>query len=148
MAYVSQEKKKELAVGIKSVLKKYKMKGSIAVDNYSTLVVNLKSGAIDFAAQNEHYQVNVYWVGSHWTGLAKEFLLELLEAMKGEGTGWFDKSDIQTDYFHTAWYNNINIGKWDKTYELTAKVNDITRETNLPFPYKSMTWSLDNALIV
>ena len=22
--------------------------------------------------------------------------------MKGEGTGWFDKSDIMTDYFHTV----------------------------------------------
>ena len=48
MAYVSQQLKKELAPSIKSVLKKYKMKGSIAVDNHSTLVVNLKSGAIDF----------------------------------------------------------------------------------------------------
>jgi len=52
--------------------------------------------------------------------VAKEFLLELLEAMKGEGTGWFDKSDIMTDYFHTAWYNDINIGKWNKAYEVTA----------------------------
>ena len=126
MAYVSQEKKKELAVGIKSVLKKYKMKGSIAVNNHSTLVVNLKSGVIDFAAQSEdypgadHYQVNVYHVESQWTGVAKEFLLELLETMQGEGTGWFDKSDIQTDYFHTAWYNDINIGRWNKSYELTA----------------------------
>ena len=48
MAYVSQQLKKELVPSIKSVLKKYKMKGSIAVDNHSTLVVNLKSGAIDF----------------------------------------------------------------------------------------------------
>ena len=120
MAYVSQEKKKELAVGIKSVLKKYKMKGTIAVQNHSTLVVNLKSGPINFAAQSSHYQVNPYHVESQWTGVAKEFLLELLEAMKGEGTGWFDKSDIMTDYFHTAWYNDINIGKWNKSYELTA----------------------------
>ena len=120
MAYVSQEKKKELAVGIKSVLKKYGMKGTIAVQHHSTLVVNLKSGPINFKAQSEHYQVNPYHVESQWTGVAKEFLLELLEAMKGEGTGWFDKSDIQSDYFHTAWYNDINIGKWNKSYELTV----------------------------
>ena len=31
MAYVSQEKKKQLAPAIKAVLKKYGMKGSIAV---------------------------------------------------------------------------------------------------------------------
>ena len=120
MAYVSQEKKKELAVGIKSVLKKYKMKGTIAVNNHSTLVVNLKSGPIDFFAQTNHYEVNPYHVESQWTGVATVFLLAFLEAMKGEGTGWFDKSDIHSDYFHTAWYNDINIGKWNKSYELTA----------------------------
>ena len=32
MAYMSQEKKKELSVGIKEVLKKYGVKGSIEFD--------------------------------------------------------------------------------------------------------------------
>jgi hypothetical protein len=32
---------------------------------------------------------------------------------------WFDKSDIQSDYFHTAYYYHINVGKWNKPYELT-----------------------------
>tara|TARA_S200000501_G_scaffold311965_1_gene302826 strand:- start:54 stop:407 length:354 start_codon:yes stop_codon:yes gene_type:complete len=117
---MSQEKKKELAPRIKGVLKKYGVKGSIAVRHHSTLVINLKSGVINFKAQSEHYQVNPYHVESQWTGVAKEFLLELLEAMKGEGTGWFDKSDIMTDYFHTAWYNDINIGQWNKPYQLTV----------------------------
>ena len=35
MAYVSQKDKAELAPGIKAVLKKYKMKASIAVRNHS-----------------------------------------------------------------------------------------------------------------
>ena len=47
MAYMSQERKKELAPAIKSVLKKYNMKGSISVRHYSTLVVTIKSGALD-----------------------------------------------------------------------------------------------------
>ena len=120
MSYMSQEKKKELAPRIKGVLKKYGVKGSIAVRHHSTLVINLKSGVINFKAQSEHYQVNPYHVESQWTGVAKEFLLELLEAMKGEATGWFDKSDIMTDYFHTAWYNDMNIGQWNKPYQLTV----------------------------
>ena len=118
MAYVSQEKKKELAVGIKAVLKKYSMKGTIAVQHHSTLVVNLKSGPINFKAQNTHYQVNPYHIESQWSGTAKSFLTELLAAMKSGGL--FDKSVIQSDYFHTAWYTDINIGKWNKEYELTA----------------------------
>ena len=78
MSYMSQEKKKELAPRIKGVLKKYGVKGSIAVRHHSTLVVNLKSGVINFKAQSEHYQVNPYHVESQWTGVAMEFLLELL----------------------------------------------------------------------
>ena len=47
MAYISQEEKKELAPGIKAVLKKYGVKGTIAVRGYSSLVVNIKSGVLD-----------------------------------------------------------------------------------------------------
>ena len=43
MAYISQKEKKELAPNIKKVLKKYGMKGTIAIDHYSSLVVNLLS---------------------------------------------------------------------------------------------------------
>ena len=47
MAYVSQEDKKELSVGIKKVLKKYNVKGTIGVHNHSTIVVRLRSGDLD-----------------------------------------------------------------------------------------------------
>ena len=48
MAYMSQERKQNLAPAIKAVLKKYGVKATIAVRNHSTLVVNIKSGSIDF----------------------------------------------------------------------------------------------------
>ena len=51
MAYVSQAMKKELAPGIKAVLKKYRMKASISVNNHSTICVNIKSGPIDFIGE-------------------------------------------------------------------------------------------------
>ena len=62
MAYVSQEKKAELAPKIKEVLKKYNMKGSIAVRHHSTLVVNIASGPLEFdhSHGDDHTQVNVY----------------------------------------------------------------------------------------
>lgn len=116
MAYISQKDKKELAPNIKKVLKKYGMKGSIAINHHSSLVVNLKEGPIDFKMPNGSTSVNVYWIDDHYEGVAKEFLNELLKAMKG--TKWFDKSDIMTDYFHTAYYNDINVGKWNKEYVL------------------------------
>ena len=124
MAYVSQSLKKQLAPAIKAVLKKYKMKGSIAVDNHSTLVVNLKSGAIDFQKDYNgegahHYQINPYWFQNHYEGAAKSFLTELLAAMKSEDV-WYDNTDAMIDYFDTAYYVDVNIGRWNQQYEVTA----------------------------
>jgi hypothetical protein len=115
MAYMSQENKKTLAPAIKSVLKEYGMKGSIGVDNHSTLVVNLKEGHIDFGSKND--SVNPYWIDKHYTGIAQQFLNELKDAMM---VGNYNNSDIMTDYFDVGWYIEINVGKWNKEYNLTA----------------------------
>ena len=120
MAFVSQEMKKELAPAIKKVLAKYGIKGSLAVRHHSTLVLNIKSGAIDFekasTSDNFNYQVNTYWAHEHYTGKAKNFLMEVIAAMNN---GNWDKSDVQTDYFNVGWYIDINLGAWDKPYILT-----------------------------
>lgn len=111
MAYFSQEMKREKAPKIKKVLAKYKMKGSLSVRHHSTFVLNLKSGPIDFGFINR--QVNVYWIKENYSGVARDFLLEVLEAMN---EGNHDRSDSMTDYFDVGWYTDINIGKWDKPY--------------------------------
>ena len=48
MAYMSQDKKKELAPLIKKVCKKYGVKATLSVRHHSTLVLNIKSGGVDF----------------------------------------------------------------------------------------------------
>ena len=127
MAYMNVERKNELAPGIKKVLAEYGMKGTIAKDDY-TLKVNLKSGPIDFGTDyvnagrigqiwRADSAVNVYHIDSHFTGVAKEFLLKLKDAMN---VGNHNNSDITTDYFDVGWYIHINIGKWNKPYEVTA----------------------------
>jgi len=118
MAYISQKDKAELAPAIKRVLKKYGMKGSIAIKHHFSLVVNIQSGPLDFdhTHGDGYTQVNTYNIDRHYTGIAKQFLNELVKAMKG--TKWFDRSDIMTDYFHVAYYCEINIGKWNKPYVL------------------------------
>lgn len=118
MAYVSQEDKKKLAPAIKAVLKKYNMKGSIAVRHHSTLVVNLKAGAIDFKDYSHgdgYIQVNPYWIDTHYAGVAKKFLNELLNAMKGPS--YFNDDDAMTDYFSRSHYTDINIGAWNTPYQ-------------------------------
>ena len=61
--------------------------------------------------------VNEYWIEEHFEGVAKEFLLKLKDAMM---IGNHNNSDIMTDYFDVGWYIKINVGKWDKPYEVTA----------------------------
>ena len=117
MAYIDQERKAEMAPAIKAVLKKYKMKGSIAIRHYSTLVVNLKSGPLDITNNEPYVQINQYWLTDHYAGKELAFLQELVDAMMN---GNHDRSDIQSDYFDVGWYININAGKWDKPYILTA----------------------------
>ena len=138
MAYVSQEMKAKLAPTIKAVLKKYKIKGTLAVRNHSTFVVNIKEGAIDFIEnfietdikkphggkmaddqvayirKNKSLDVNTYWIQDHYSGKAKRFLLELKAAM--EGPEFFNNDDAHTDYFCRSHYIDINIGKWNKPY--------------------------------
>ena len=127
MAYVSKQDKAELAPAIRAVLKKYDMKGSISIRHYSTLVVKIKQGAIDFADYFTHgegyIQVNEYWIDSHYQGIHRAFLSELLTAMKGPK--YFNNDDAMTDYFHRSHYTDINIGMWNKPYAFVrgSKIN-------------------------
>ena len=120
MAYVSKETKKELAPGIKKVLEKYGVKGTIKVNTHSTLVVTLRKVPAGLFTPKEiaNGDVNVYWIHEHFTGTAKKFLTELLDAMKG--TKWYNKTDAMIDYFDTAWYNGIKIGEYGKPVEVIA----------------------------
>ena len=60
MAYMNQEQKKQRAPQIKKVLKKYGLKGTIGVRNYSTLYVTIKEGALDFiGAAQTHSGIHV-----------------------------------------------------------------------------------------
>ena len=121
MAYVSQELKAKIAPQVKAILKKYKVKGSLAVRNHSTLVLNIKEGALDMYqdfgkpedAAKFGIQVNPYWYQDHFSGKTKAFLSEVIPAMNA---GNWDKSDIQSDYFNVGWYVSVNIGKWNKPY--------------------------------
>jgi hypothetical protein len=116
MAFITQVEKKERAVQIKKVLNKYGYKGTVGVRHHSTLVVNLKSGPYDFTDQ---YNVNTYWIDKHYTGIVKNFLNDLVAAMKG--ANWYDNSDIMTDYFDVAYYCDINVGVSHKSPYVVTK---------------------------
>lgn len=128
MAYMTQEKKKELAPKIKQICKKYGVKASLGVNNHSTLVLNINSGSIDFfgdateranvseySIENGNFHVNTYCYKGHFTGKALSFLSEVIPSMN---IGNYDKSDVMTDYFDVGWYVDVNVGRWNKSYIL------------------------------
>ena len=131
---MNQERKQKIAQTLKPILAKYKVKGSLSVRNHMSIVLTLKSGAIDFIGNsnkvcgNDHYQVargfkpttsgydqvNPYWFQDHYDGKAKAFLTEAFKALKS--ADWYDESDAMIDYFNIAYYVDINIGKWNAPY--------------------------------
>ena len=141
MAYFNQDRKQEKSPAIKAILKKYNVKGSLAVRNHSTFVLNIKSGSIDFienfiqtdkdkpyankmsddriayVRSQKSLDVNPYWYQEHFSGTALNFLKEIFAAMNA---GNHDNSDIQSDYFDVGWYVDVNIGNWNKPYILEA----------------------------
>ena len=132
MAFVSKDTKATIASNLKPILKKYGVKATLAVHDHSTIALNVKSGPIDFIEnyidnvsvtcadehslrENRSISVNPYWFQDHFTGTAKKFLTEAMAALKS--AGWYDRSDSMTDYFDTAYYVEINVGKWNRPYE-------------------------------
>ena len=137
MAYMSQEKKKEIADLLKPILKKYQVKGTLSVEHHSTLHLTITESPIDFIDNynklserrtpnaidrhiaKDNLRINEYWYHEHFDGKALEFLEEIIPIMND---GNFDRSDIQSDYFCVGWYISINIGKYNKPYNLTTNI--------------------------
>jgi len=144
MAYMNQERKQKIAQALKPILAKYKVKGTLSVRNHMSIVLTLKSGAIDFIGNSNricgndfyqvsrgfrpnntgHDQVNPYHFQNHYDGVAKEFLTEAFKALKA--ADWYDESDAMTDYFNTAYYVDVNIGKWNKPYQVEGSWESVT----------------------
>jgi hypothetical protein len=126
--------KAKIAPAVKALCKRYGVKGTLSVRNHMTLTLTISSGSLDFfesvnrvgrkrnddmfREQHDHMQVNTYWCHDHFDGACKDFLVEAVAALRGPD--FYDRSDIQTDYFDVSHYIAINIGKWDKPYVLTA----------------------------
>ena len=135
MAYMNQDRKANLASGIKEILKRYGVKGTLSTDRYSH-TLNIKSSTLDFignmnettkntpyyrelrldADVRDYVQINTYHYRSQFSNkVIIKFFDEITRAMN---IGNHDNSDIQTDYFDVGWYVNINVGKWNKPYIL------------------------------
>lgn len=125
MAYFNQEKKAKIAPAIKALAKEYGLKVSLGVKHHSTVVLNIQSGKLNFFKEYKdsrhselngevtYLRVNEYYIGEHFEGKSKEFLIKAKLILDTDN---FDNSDIQSDYFHVGHYVDINIGSYNKPY--------------------------------
>ena len=140
MAYISTNEVKEIRLALKERFKN-KLKFSVRKEHYSSVSVSIVSGEINFydgsldsedrhnpnAPINKfdgHLQINNYYpeyYGKHATLF--EDIDNILKTAPGTiegGREYYDNSDAMTDYFDTAYYMSISIGKWNKPYEFTG----------------------------
>lgn len=123
MAYMSQEIKKRIAIMLKDALKNWDIKYTLGVDHYSTIVMNIKSGDVDFFndrtdKSRPDINVNPYWYKEHFTGRSLELLNIIFPILNA---GNHNNSDLMTDYYDVGWYVSVNVGKYNKPYILTVK---------------------------
>lgn len=139
MAWVQKETVTKVREALKVLNKEYGMKTSVSGTNSSSLNVRISSGKIDlignyietvgaanvmrdyeevakYVKRTGYIQVNHYWLDTAYTGRALEYLEKVKAIM---AVDHWDKSDIQSDYFHCAYYMNIHIGAWNKSFEAT-----------------------------
>ena len=125
MAYISATDVQAIRTELKAKFPKWKFavrksSGSLAVD------VNIMQGTESF---DDHFsngrryaQVNQYWIADHFKDTSERQAIEMINEImhnapgRAGGKQFFDHSDAQTDYFHTAFYTHLSIGKWDKEY--------------------------------
>jgi len=133
MAYV----RKEDAVAVRNELKKAfpDMRFSVRVRHHSELDVSLMKGpskflslfddASDYEKNYMHRSLNHFHphhYGKHESFVKK--VSEIVHNAPGRADSdrmYFDDSDAQIDYFYTAFYVTLAIGKWDKPFEVMKK---------------------------
>lgn len=123
MAYINAKEVKSIRVALKKEFPNVKF--SVTKRHHSTVVVSIMKSDIDFSdvlEGRDNVGINHYWIEDNYPAHADMFkrIVEICKTAPAEDGGdeWFDKSDIMSDYHHTAYYMDIFIGKWNKPYEM------------------------------
>lgn len=135
MAYMDQEKKAKIVSALKLATAGTGLKYSLKVENHSSISMTIKSGPIDFisdfnqtvsrqpggfqngSAATGNMSINPYWFQDHFTPGVQVVIRKIVDALYS--ADYYDRSDIQSDYFNCAYYVHIEIGAWNKPYVLT-----------------------------
>lgn len=113
MAYISKDEVKNVRELLKKAFPKFKF--SVSGGNSLNLNVSIMSGPEDFSeVLGDWKSVDINQYHLYQYGKFEKLFTKIVKIMKSQN--WFDKSDAMTDYFCTAYYISLSIGKWDKPY--------------------------------
>ena len=135
MAYISTPEVAAIRKQLKEQLPQYKF--SVKRDHTSSVTVAFMKGPafkefvyrdrngdnvagdINTHEQLNHYHAEYFYGEKNGAIIKKvEKIIKTAPYLEGVGDLWFDKSDSMSDYFHTAYYLSIHVGKWDKPYQV------------------------------
>lgn len=121
MAYISAKETAQIRTALKEAFPELRF--SVQNRHHSEVAVSIMKGSIDFSdilEGQEHVGLNHFWLENY--GHHSDLFEAILMVIKRAGTEWYDRSDSQTDYFDTAFYITMAIGKWNKPYQLDEKL--------------------------
>ena len=126
MAYIRTNEVKAIRETLKEEFGP-ELKFGVKKQHHSSVTVTIKKGNVDFSdimreGDRGYTQINHYHLGNygHHQFLFEDIMNVIKKAPgKAEnGREWFDESDSMVDYFHTAFYINLEVGNYSKPYEL------------------------------
>lgn len=126
MAHITADEVKAIRNELKLAFPKWKFSAKLDSGSLGVTVTILK-GDVDFSENfngRKHCSVNHYYINQNWANpdaaAALNKINEIMHNAPGRAGGkeYFDKSDSMTDYFCTAFYTHLQIGSWNKDYEI------------------------------
>lgn len=123
MAFITAKEVKSIREALKKEFPEIKF--SVTKEHHTNVNVKVMESPHDFSDildGSGDASINHYWIKEHFPKWATMFsrMIEIIKtapALDGTGDEWFDDSDSMTDYFHTAYYMSLGIGKWDRPYK-------------------------------
>ena len=135
MAYISTQEVAAIRKELKAQLPQYKF--SVTKQHHSSVTVAFmkgpafaeytyfdryageeKEGVLEGHEQLNHYHAEKFYGEENAAIINKVEEIIKTAPVKAGGREWYDDSDSQTDYFDTAFYLSIHVGKWDTPYQI------------------------------
>lgn len=125
MAYISAKEVAEIRKELKKEFPNYRF--GVRKNDYLSVSVTVKKGPAfedEVFTHGEGYaQINHYHLHNYGKKAQKFFekivkIIKTAPAKADGGRAYYDNSDAMIDYFDTAFYFHVNVGDWNKPYEV------------------------------